>query len=130
MTWQTGFPFGVDFGAGSPRFVGEESVARRLERGRYETVLMLGCWDAVPPEVQEGFGGTRTVVIGPRATEAPWRVEVAIETGRVGIHEEGLVARMDDVPLMARPWRNHPHRMREILARLDEAVFGRRGEGG
>lgn len=128
MTWQTGFPFGVDFGAGWPRFVGEESVAGRLDRERYETVLMLGRWDAVPPEVQEGFGGTRVVVIGPRATEAPWRIEVAIETGRVGIHEEGLVARMDDVPLMARPWRDHPHRMREILARLDEAIVGRRGE--
>lgn len=129
MTWRSGFPFGVDFGGGTPRFVGEESVARRLERGRYETVLLLGRWDAVPAEVWAGFGRTRLIIVGPRATEAASPVEVAIETGRVGIHEDGLVARMDDVPLVARPWRDHPHAMREILARFGTAVDERRGVG-
>jgi formylmethanofuran dehydrogenase subunit B len=43
------------------------------------------------------------VVVGPRATEAPFPARVAIDTGIAGIHEGGTAYRMDDVPLPLRP---------------------------
>jgi formylmethanofuran dehydrogenase subunit B len=38
-------------------------------------------------------------VVGPRASEAPFATDVAIDTGVAGIHEAGVAYRMDDVPL-------------------------------
>jgi formylmethanofuran dehydrogenase subunit B len=38
-------------------------------------------------------------VIGPRASDAPFAAEVAIDTGVAGIHDAGIAYRLDDVPL-------------------------------
>jgi formylmethanofuran dehydrogenase subunit B len=43
------------------------------------------------------------IVVGPRASESPFPVRVAIDTGVAGIHEGGTAYRMDDVPLRLRP---------------------------
>ena len=53
----------------------------------------------MPDVVRSALTGRRIAVIGPRATEAPFEVEAAIDTGVAGIHEPGIGYRMDDVPL-------------------------------
>ena len=43
------------------------------------------------------------MVVGPRASEAPFAARVAVDTGIAGIHEGGTAYRMDDIPLRLRP---------------------------
>jgi formylmethanofuran dehydrogenase subunit B len=97
MTWQTGFPFAVDFGAGFPRYRPDTPASAAL--GEVAAVLIVGSPEGVPPAVVDALAGRRVAVIGPRASEAPFPFEVAIDTGVAGIHEAGIAYRMDDVPL-------------------------------
>jgi formylmethanofuran dehydrogenase subunit B len=62
------------------------------------------------------------VAIGPRASEAPFPVEVAIDTGIAGIHEGGIAYRLDDVPLPLTPALGHPRSAAGVLAGLARAL--------
>jgi formylmethanofuran dehydrogenase subunit B len=97
MTWQTGFPFAVDFGPGFPRYRPEEPASAALRD--VTAVLIVGAAQGLPRAVVGAMAGRRVALIGPRASEAPFPVEVAIDTGIAGIHEAGMAYRMDDVPL-------------------------------
>ncbi len=97
MTWQTGYPFAVDFSPGHPRYRPEESAA--MLGGRVAVGLIAGAVSAVPDAVMRALDRVPLVVIGPRATEAPRAVDVAIDTAVAGIHESGIAYRMDDIPL-------------------------------
>jgi formylmethanofuran dehydrogenase subunit B len=97
MTWQTGFPFGVDFSNGAPRYRPEMPASTAVQR--MASVLIVGAARRIPDEVVRGLAGRRVAVIGPRASDAPFATEVAIDTGVAGIHEAGIAYRLDDVPL-------------------------------
>jgi formylmethanofuran dehydrogenase subunit B len=97
MTWQTGFPFGVDFSSGAPRYRPEEPASAAVQR--MASVLIVGAARRIPDEVVRGLAGRRVAVIGPRANDAPFATDVAIDTGVAGIHEAGIAYRLDDVPL-------------------------------
>jgi formylmethanofuran dehydrogenase subunit B len=49
------------------------------------------------------FGRVPTIVIGPRASQAPFPTRIAVDTGIAGIHEGGTGYRMDEIPLPLRP---------------------------
>jgi formylmethanofuran dehydrogenase subunit B len=97
MVWQTGFPFAVDFSGGAPRYRPEYPAS--LSLASIGSVLVVGGPHGLPDVVRSALTGRRIAVIGPRATEAPFEVEAAIDTGVAGIHEPGIGYRMDDVPL-------------------------------
>jgi formylmethanofuran dehydrogenase subunit B len=97
MTWQTGFPFAVDFSSGAPRYRAEEPASTTVTR--MASVLIVGAVRRIPDEVARGLAGRRVAIIGPRASDAPFATEVAIDTGVAGIHEAGIGYRLDDVPL-------------------------------
>jgi formylmethanofuran dehydrogenase subunit B len=97
MVWQTGFPFAVDFADGTPRYRPEQPASAVLPS--LKTVLIVGAVHRVPDLVTRAVTGRAVAVIGPRATEAPFPAEAAIDTGIAGIHEAGIAYRMDDVPL-------------------------------
>jgi len=97
MTWQTGFPFAVDFGAGAPRYRPEEPGSVAVTG--MASVLIVGAARRIPDDVVRGLAGRRVAVIGPRASDAAFATEVAIDTGVAAIHEAGIAYRMDDVPL-------------------------------
>lgn len=118
LTWQTGYPFSVSFASGRPRYEAEETTSDRLARGRYEAVLVVGSARALPPPVIVELQKRPTVIIGPRASEAPLAAKVAIDTGVPGIHDSGLVLRMDDVPFDVRGLLPHPQRMEDLLLDL------------
>jgi formylmethanofuran dehydrogenase subunit B len=100
LTWQTGYPFSIDFSRGYPRYEPSARGARRADQ--FEAALVLGS-----PEIRSGMSDiltrTSTVVIGPRASEATFDPRVAIDTGVAGIHEGGTAYRTDEVPLRLRP---------------------------
>lgn len=102
MTWQTGFPFAVDFARGYPRYRPHAGAAACLARGEIDAALVLGSPASVPERVATALGGVACVAIGPRASEAGFKPAVAVDTGVPGIHETGMALRMDDVPLPLR----------------------------
>lgn len=118
MTWQTGFPMAVDFKAGYPDFAAGENSVERLATGRYTRALVLGSPATIPESLQTELARIETIAIGPAASNADFNPAVAIDTGAVGIHESGLVLRMDDVPVEAGSPFGHPYSMQEILQQL------------
>jgi formylmethanofuran dehydrogenase subunit B len=102
LTWQTGYPFAVDYSLGHPRYRPGERGLDRLIAGGFTAALLVGS-SAVGDKAAMALGRIRTVAIGPRASEAMFKPRVAIDTGVAGIHEEGTAYRMDEVPLSLRP---------------------------
>jgi formylmethanofuran dehydrogenase subunit B len=96
LTWQTGYPMAIDFARGVPRYVPLDGADRRLARGAIDVALIVGSAAGLQ------FGGTQCIVIGPRASESPFPVAVAIDTGIAGIHDAGAAVRTDDMPLPLR----------------------------
>lgn len=102
LTWQTGYPFAVDYSRGYPRYAPGSRGLDRLLAGGFGAALVAGS----PPgsdEVNAALARIDTVAIGPRASEAAFKPRVAIDTGIAGIHENGTAYRMDEVPLPLRP---------------------------
>jgi formylmethanofuran dehydrogenase subunit B len=98
LTWQTGYPFAVDFSGGVPRY---EPGRRGLERGgeAFDAVLVAGSTSELSRPAKAAIAKAPAVVVGPRASESRLDLRVAIDTGVAGIHEAGTGYRMDDVPL-------------------------------
>lgn len=103
FTWQTGFPFAVDFAPGHPTYRPHAGAGALLKAGEVDTALVIGSPGSLPDEVARGLFHLPSVVIGPRASAATFAPTVAIDTGVAGIHEGGTAFRMDDVPLPLRP---------------------------
>lgn len=102
LTWQTGYPLAVDFAAGFPRYT--PSTRGLASAGAGATaVLIAGNTAGLGADASATLGRVPTVVIGPRASEAPFTARVAIDTGVAGIHEAGIAYRMDEMPLPLRP---------------------------
>lgn len=122
LTWQTGFPFAVDFADGTPRYRPAAGAHVLLAGDEVDAALVVGAPATLPPPVAEGLSGTAVAVVGPRASAALFRPVVAIDTGVAGIHEGGTAFRMDDVPLPLRASIDGPepalHVVRGIRERL------------
>jgi len=95
LTAHTGYPTGVSFAAGYPHYQPESASEGA------DTVLIIGDASHLPGEVIARFTAGRLAIIGPRASNHP--AAVVIDTGVAGIHLNGTVVRMDDVPLRVRP---------------------------
>ena len=98
-TWQTGFPFAVDFSRGAPRYRPERRDGGPAAGPPPAAVLVAGAAGRLPEQLAAALRGVPTVAIGPRASAAPYPVRVAIDTGVAGIPEAGIAYRMDDIPL-------------------------------
>ncbi len=99
LTWQTGFPFAVDFRRGAPRYRPDRRGAELLAAGAIGAALVVGASASVSAGLHAGLGRIPTVVVGPRASNTPFPARVAIDTGVASIHEAGIGYRMDDLPL-------------------------------
>ena len=99
LTAHTGYPAGVDFSAGYPRYRPHDTTEGRLSRDAVDVMLIVGFTGRMPERILESLRSIRTLVVGPRATETPLKAMVEIDTGVVGIHESGTAVRMDDVAL-------------------------------
>jgi formylmethanofuran dehydrogenase subunit B len=123
MTSQSGFPLAVDFSRGFPRYRPHERSAQTLlERGEADAVLLIGSATLVPSAVTSAIGGVETVVVGPRASDRAIDALIAIDTGVAGIHEEGTVMRMDDLPLPVRGILDGPPATAAIVRSLCERI--------
>lgn len=103
LTWQTGYPFAVDFSRGFPRFgPGEFDGAAMLARRECDAVLVVA-GSSLPLDVSAYLQQLPVIVIGAASDKLAASTKVAIPTATYGIHAGGTVYRMDDVSLALRP---------------------------
>jgi formylmethanofuran dehydrogenase subunit B len=120
LTWQTGYPLGVDFTLGYPRYRPERR-GTRMDNGRYQAVLLLGSLPVNNPTLAS-LSGLRPAVIGPRASQASFPTSIAIDTGVAGIHDAGTAYRMDELPLALRSCMAGPRAAADVLQQLSRAI--------
>jgi formylmethanofuran dehydrogenase subunit B len=121
LTWQTGYPFAVDYSRGHPRYGPGERGLERIGSSGFQAVLIVGS-PAFDGTVSGTLGRMTTVVIGPRASQAGFTTRVAIDTGVAGIHEAGTAYRTDEVPLQLRPPLDGQRSTTQVLGALINAV--------
>jgi len=128
LTWQTGFPFAVDFAGGPPQYrPAGGSAEALLADHEVDAALVIGAPATIPGPVGEALGRIPVAVIGARASTSAVRPVVAIDTGVAGIHEGGTAFRMDDVPLPLRVSLEGPRAALDVVRALrDKLVHGAR----
>jgi len=128
MAWQTGFPFGVNLSLGYPRFnPGEFTMVDVLSRGEADAALIVAS-DPVanlPRAVGKRLAEIPTVALDTHESETTRVARVAFTTATAGIHVEGTVYRMDNVPIRLRqvlpsPYPSDEEVLRRLLARVKE----------
>jgi formylmethanofuran dehydrogenase subunit B len=128
---QTGYPFGIDFSRGFPRYDPWHGSALTLFRARaIDAALVVGDPTAAPAEVTLELARIPVAVVGPRATTVALGARsVAIDTGVDGIHTTGTAYRADDVPLPLRSSLTGRRGTAETLRGLTGALLGMRAHG-
>ncbi len=135
VSWQTGFPFGVNFSRGYPRFnPGEFTTVDLLSRGEADAAMILASDPAsnFPRKAIEYLKKIPVIVLDPKETMTSRLARVAFTTATYGINVPGTVYRMDDVPITLRTAFDSPYPSDEavliaIKKRLGELLAERRG---
>ena len=101
-TWQTGYPYAVDFSQGFPYYnPGETSAIDILNRGEADASLIIAS-DPVahfPKQTVQHILKNPLIVIDPLETPTSLMADVVIPSALVGVEVEGTAYRMDHVPL-------------------------------
>jgi formylmethanofuran dehydrogenase subunit B len=101
-TWQTGYPYAVEFARGYPRYnPGETSVTDILSKGESDAALIVAS-DPVahfPKESVENLVKNPLIVIDPEMNATSLVADVVFPSAIAGIEVEGTAYRMDMVPL-------------------------------
>ena len=134
FTWQTGYPYAVDFSHGYPRYnPGETSAVDILSRGDSDAGLVIAS-DPVsnfPRRAVQHLVKNPLIVIDPHPTPTSMVADVIFPSAFVGIEVEGTAYRMDRVPLPLKKVVEPPNEMlsdEEILRRILLEVRKIKGE--
>ena len=102
FTWQTGYPYAVDFSLGYPRYnPGETSAVDVLLRKESDSALIVAS-DPVanfPRKAVEHLVKNPLIVIDPHLNATAQMADVVFPSAFVGIEASGTAYRMDHVPL-------------------------------
>ncbi len=128
VSWQTGYPFGVNFSRGYPRFnPGEFTTVDTLTRGEADTAMIIAS-DPVANFPKPAIDHLKSdkcklISIDTKQTPTSEAAHVAIQTSTYGINTGGTVYRMDDVPISLRPAFDSPFPGDlEVLTKLRKRV--------
>ena len=126
-TWQTGYPYAVDFSRGYPRYnPGEYTAVDMLARGEADVALVMAS-DPVstfPADAAKSLARIPVITLEQKTTPTAMLSKVAIPVATAGIEAAGTAYRMDGVPI----------RLKKILDPVegfhsDEEVLGMILEG-
>jgi formylmethanofuran dehydrogenase subunit B len=110
-TWQTGFPYAVDFTRGYPRYSpGVTTALDILNREECDAALIVAS-DPIahaPKLVVQNLLKIPIITIDPKVSLTSLIAEVAIPTTLVGIEAEGVAYRMDGIPKILKKIANPP----------------------
>ncbi len=105
LAWQTGYPFGVNFSLGYPRFnPGEYTAVDVLSRGEADAALIVAADPvaSLPRSAGRRLAEIPTVVLDTQESETTPVARVVFTTATAGVGAEGTIYRMDNVPLHLR----------------------------
>lgn len=126
MRWTTGYPFGINFNRGYPRYnPGEFSTVDLLVRGDVDASLILGAdpGATMPQPAIDHMARIPTIVPDPKVTHTSRLARIHITTAVTGISAPGTGYRMDEVPLPLRPALKSPYPTdEEVIRRIHQAV--------
>lgn len=134
FTWQTGYPFAVDFSLGYPRYnPGETSAVDVLLRKETDAALIVAS-DPVsnfPKSAVDHLVKNPLIAIDPHMNATSQMADVVFPSAFVGIETTGTAYRMDHVPLALKKVVNPPAGIlsdEEILKRILSEVKQIRSE--
>jgi formylmethanofuran dehydrogenase subunit B len=126
VTWQTGYPFGVNLNRGFPRFnPGEFTTSDVLARGEADAAMIIASdpMSNFSQPAREHLKRIPTVVLDPKLSDTAKIATVAFTTAVYGINVPGTVYRMDDVPIALRPAFESPYPSDlEVLTAIEKRV--------
>jgi len=131
MLWQTGYPFGVDFSRGFPRYnPGEYTANELLERGDVDACVLLGGETVrfFSEAARQQLSSIPNVLIDYPHADPGFQPDVSITTAVYGMHAAGTIYRMDNVPLSTKAlWSSElptdEHVLQQLSARCDWNEF-------
>ncbi|MFQ5658969.1 MAG: formylmethanofuran dehydrogenase subunit B [Gammaproteobacteria bacterium] len=138
VSWQTGYPFGVNFSRGFPRFnPGEFTTVDVLARGDADAALIIASDPAsnFPQRAIDHLHKIPVISLDTKETDTSRLAHVAFRTATYGINTSGTVYRMDDVPITLKPAFESPFPADEeiltsIRNRVQELVLAKSGTRG
>ncbi|MGQ0634466.1 MAG: formylmethanofuran dehydrogenase subunit B [Planctomycetaceae bacterium] len=126
VTWQTGYPFGVNLNRGFPRFnPGEFTTSDVLARGEADAAMIIASdpMSNFSQPAREHLRRIPTVVLDPKLSDTARVATVAFTTAVYGINVPGTVYRMDDIPISLRPAFESPYPSDlEVLRAIEKRV--------
>ncbi len=105
LTWQTGYPFGVNFAAGYPRYnPGEFTAPELLIRGEVDAAVILGAETTrgLPPEALTALERIPVILLDAPTDHLAFAPAVRFPTAVYGIHRPGTAYRLDEVAIPLR----------------------------
>ena len=102
-TWQTGYPYAVDFSTGYPRYnPGEFTAVDVLANGEADAALIIASDPGAtfPIDAAKQLAKIPVITLDQKTTPTTMLSEVVIPVATAGIEAEGTAYRMDGVPLM------------------------------
>ena len=133
MSWQTGYPFGVNFSRGFPRFnPGEFTTVDLLSKQDVDAALIVATDPAsnFPQAAIDHLANIPVICLDTKATLTSKLAHVAFRTSTYGINTAGTVYRMDDVPITLRkafdsPFPTDEEILTAMKKRIRELVLAR-----
>ena len=101
-TWQTGYPYAVDYARGYPRYQpGEYTAVDMLARGEADAVLNIAADPAAhfPRDAVKHLASVPVINLDPKRNMTSLLAKVNIQTAIAGIECDGAATRMDGLPL-------------------------------
>ncbi|MBT5375097.1 MAG: formylmethanofuran dehydrogenase subunit B, partial [Rhodospirillaceae bacterium] len=111
-SWQTGYPFGVNFSRGYPRFnPGEFTTVDLLAKGEADAAMFIACdpGSNFPQPAIDHMKKIPVIALDPKESYTTKLAKVAFTTATYGINTPGTVYRMDGVALTLRPAFESPY---------------------
>jgi formylmethanofuran dehydrogenase subunit B len=127
-TWQTGYPFAVDYARGYPRYQpGEYTAVDMLVNGEADLLLNIAADPAAhfPRAAIQHMGKIPVINIDPKRNMTSLMAEVNIPSALSGIECDGAAQRMDGLPMYLRKVVDPPEGIlpdRDILKMLFEIL--------
>jgi len=127
-TWQTGYPYAVDFARGYPRYnPGEYTAVDMLARGEPDAVVVVASDPGAtfPADSAAYLAKVPTITLEQKVTPTTMMSEIVIPVATAGLEAEGTAYRMDGVSLrlnkVVEPHKG-VHSDKEVLEMIIERV--------
>ncbi len=105
LTWQTGYPFGVNFARGYPRYnPGEFTGPDMLMRNEVDVCVVIGSdtLSDFPPAAIANLRKIPVILLDSPGISSLVSANVKFTTAVYGVHRPGTAYRMDEVPIPLR----------------------------